>query len=86
MGAVRLLLVEASDADALLLEKTLRKDKIDVDINRVVKSRLSRLAPAIRREAASGSTRRREERALRERVGRRRAPRVSRRSGAKSRA
>lgn len=136
MGAVRLLLVEDSDDDALLLERTLRKEKLDVEIERVVdeaglraalatgkldvivvdwivpgmsalevidivaavdpdlpvilvsgvlreedavqalrsgacdfvvKSRLSRLAPAIKREAAA-SARRREERALRERV------------------
>lgn len=136
MSAVRLLLVEDSDDDALLLEMTLRKEKLDVEIERVVdeaglraalaagkldvvvvdwivpgmsalevidivgavdpdlpvilvsgvlreedavqalrsgardfvvKSRLSRLAPAIEREAAA-SARRREERALRERV------------------
>jgi CheY-like chemotaxis protein len=36
MGNVRLLLVEDSDDDALLLEMTLRKEKLDVDITRVV--------------------------------------------------
>jgi CheY-like chemotaxis protein len=138
MPAIRLLLVEDSDDDAVLLETALRREKLDVEIERVfdegsvraalartssridvvvadwivpgmsplevldivaaadpdlpvilvsgvlreeeavqalrsgacdfiVKSRLSRLAPAIRREAAA-ATRRREERALRERV------------------
>jgi CheY-like chemotaxis protein len=35
MGAVRMLLVEDSDDDALLLEKTLVREKLDVEIHRV---------------------------------------------------